>query len=236
MVDTLGSEEVTKTKWLFLILSSLFVFGLFFYAYPGASVAEQSLLNYYILMMIVSVIFIIVDFYFKNEKYLDTVTIEEHPDWLSPKIQIIIGIVLSGLIGYVIWTTGMAFVLPPPFSMFENPLGNAILVATVGIVETFFFFALLYPSLYTIINSHIDTFLISWPVSMAITGLVFFGFHTWVYAYSEMSLYSVFVFGLINCLTVTFTRSNIINAQIHFSNNFFVQFFRITRTFFMVFL
>ena len=115
----LGGKEITKTKALFILF---YIFNLVFLYYLaiGATPAERNVIYFYTGMELVALVLIVsVDMlsYGKKEiPYVDSV-LHETTSPLSLKYQLLIGFVLSMIIGLWIATTGQAFVKANPFNI-----------------------------------------------------------------------------------------------------------------------
>jgi membrane protease YdiL (CAAX protease family) len=233
--NSLGDEEITSSK-IYMIIFYLLVFTFLFFASIGAPQEQKSVIYYYILFGgFVGLFPLIIDtFVTRKEEPLDTVSIEEPPiPLLSVRNQIILGLLLSLVVGWRIATTGQAFVQGERFSVFEGALGNSILSGILGgVIESMIFFQFLYPTFYSIVFDRTGSAFLSVLVSTVLITAVFTGFHVWRFRYNESALMSVALFSLINCVFVLITRSVILNIMIHFTNNFLVQYLNLTRTMF----
>ena len=168
----------------------------------------------------------------KGIPYVDSV-LHETTSPLSLKYQLLIGFVLSMIIGLWIATTGQAFVKANPFNItfqiMETKEGKALLSALVGgVVETLFFFGLIYPSLHYFLTSKFEY--VGMFLAMLAGALIFTLYHNIVYEYNEVALFTVFFFAFFfNILPVFFLRSLVIPTMVHFINNFVVVYLSITR-------
>ena len=231
--EQLGGVEVTKEKGIFFAFS-IFVLLFLYYASIGASPHLLKVLHFYIGFTIFGLFFIFFDMMTKQKEleYVDTVTIETTSP-LSPKMQLMLGLALSALLGWWIGATGQALVGANPFgavfNVFESPVGNAVISAVVGgFCESIVFFSVVYPSVHRILWKFLDSPLAT-LLAILIGSGIFFVYHNFVYRYNEVALQSVFIFGLINCILVLLTRSIIPGIMIHATNNFLVVLFNITK-------
>jgi len=231
----LGGKEITKTK-AFFILFYILNLAFLYYLAIGATEAERTVIYYYVGLEVVSLVLIVaVDMlsYGKKElPYVDSV-IHESNSPLSLKAQIALGTILSVFIGIWISSTGQAFVKANPFGVtfqiMETKVGKALLSALVGgVIETLFFFGLLYPSLHAFLEAKLG-----FPgtiLAMFLGALIFTLYHNIVYETVETALYTVFFFGFVfNVLPVFFLRSLVIPTMLHFCNNFLIVYLNITK-------
>jgi len=237
-METLGSEEVSKGKILFIIIY-LFVYAFLFYATIGATTAQKDLLYFYMFFgLVIGIIPILFDLAVKKEAPMDTVTVEDEDEALfsiSHKFQLFLGIIISIGIGLWMFNSGQAFVQAPRFSIFDTPVGNSVVSAVVGgFIETIVFFSFIYPTLHSVTHHFTGSIPIAILVSIVLTTIIFTGYHNWRYAYDERALMSVATFGILNCLLVLIFRSVIINIQLHFVNNFLVSLLELTKMMFSI--
>jgi hypothetical protein len=229
----LGSEEVGSAK-IYYIIALFFVLAFLFYAMIGASPQQKELLQFYILFgFFLGIVPLLFDFVSRKELPLDTISIEESP--ISPKIQLLLGIVVSIGLSWWMFTTQQAFVQAPQFSMFDTPLGNAVVSAlSGGFIETIVFFGFIFPTIHGITYRTTNSFYLALVIATIATTVIFTGFHNWVYKYNESALLSVAVFGLVNCALAALIRSNVVNIFMHSTNNLMVVLFSLTKMMFAV--
>jgi len=234
--DTLGGDVADSyTKWF--ILGDLVVYAILFFASLGI-VASSSVYHIYFYILfgfILATVPSIIEFLNRDKQELpvDTVTIEEADSQIvSPlanwRVQLGIGIFISILIGYSIWNSQSVFVaypvfaLSPPFLTGSSALiFNALISAiSAGWVESRVFWSTGMPTVYNLINKHYDSTILAAIGSIVLIIAFFTGYHLFVYANSAVSLQSVAIFALINCLLVLSLRSVVSNTLIHGTNNF----------------
>lgn len=168
----------------------------------------------------------------KIREPIDTVLVEGKKEavWQPSgkiKIGIIIGII--AVTGIYISSTGQAFVKAPVFGLSESLYSEAIVSAVVGgILETAFFFAVIQPVIHSLVFKMTQNTLFAVVGGVIGVTVLFFLFHTTVYAYNQAALTSVGIFGLLNSIATVVFRDNGLNAIWHGSNNYFVVFFRMT--------
>jgi len=154
---------------------------------------------------------------------VDTTTLEEpRADWLGPKQQIIIGVLLGILVFYKIYTTGAAFIDAPKWSIFDSPVGNALFSGIIGPVENLTFFGIIFSTVLAVCRERTGNEYLSFIVALTVATAIFAGYHTFRYSSSESAMLSVIIFGALNCVLVYTTRSLIISDMIHFTNNFLI--------------
>jgi hypothetical protein len=229
----LGSEEVTSAK-IYYLITLFFVLAFLFYASIGATETQKNLLYFYILFgFTLGIVPLLFDFVSRKELPLDTISIEDSP--ISPKVQLFLGIIASVALGYWMSVTQQAFVQAPQFSIFDTPLGNAVVSALCGgFIETIVFFGFIFPTIHGIVYDRTDNYYLAAFIAIVATTAIFTGFHNWVYKYNESALLSVALFGLINCILALVIRSNVVNIFVHSTNNLMVVLFNLTKMMFAV--
>lgn len=222
----LGGKEITKEKMVFL---SLILFSFLYLIYRYTFVQNPVYL-FYSSLLAFSLIFIGFDMITKDNYSLDTVLIEKNSP-INIKTQIFLGIGLSLMLAFWIGLTGQALVKANPFGIVfqAQPSLDAFDSAIMGgIVETLFFFAVLYPTLHAILTDYFDKF--GGILAMFLASLIFMFMHDAVYGYNEPVLLTVFVFAFFfNVLPIFFTRSIILPVFAHATNNFIVVLFKVTQ-------
>jgi len=218
---TLGQPgEYNKYKTYYLLfLLLVFAFLAWSAIGVGADPVKRRMINYYMWMGFVALAFILFDnLTFKNFEIIDTVTIEKTP--IHPKFILMIGFALSILMSWKIMTSQTAFIPYPTFQFFDHRLPNAVLSGVAGIIEDLFFFSLLFPVIYALLNRQLQNKFISCVLSSFSISLIFMLFHLFVYGANQPALLMTFIFGLMSSLLVFLTRSIIISHYLHFTNNF----------------
>jgi len=246
--ETLGGDtQDSFEKWF--ILGDLVVYAILFFASLGiVSSPEAYKVYFFILFGLVLATVPSIIKYLNRDKQdlpLDTVTIEESDSQIvSPlanwRVQFGIGIILSVLIGYSIIQNQAIYVQYPVFSISVPFLSgssalifNAIIAAiAAGWVENRVFFSTAMPTIYNLINKKYDSIILAMIGSIIITTAFFVGYHLWRYSTSIVSLQSVAVFSLINCLLILFTRSAVSGIGIHITNNAIGDILQISRSIF----
>lgn len=224
----MSMSEFSREKAFWLFYFFLIILALS-YGYIGAHEAQKSSIVFYVALLgIPGMIMVFFDWATKGSELeeIDTMTIEEpHSgmDWLSPKLQIILGIIAAVFIFYKIAVTGSAFVDAPKWSIFETPLGNAVYSGLIGVIENLNFFGILFPTLIAIFHKYSDSIALALILAMVLTAIGFVSYHNWRYGYSETALASVAVFAFINVIVVYGTQSLIISDAMHFGNNMAVS-------------
>ncbi len=239
-----GRKELSAGKGIELFFYLCLV-GIMFYASIGASPSQQMVLYFYIAMLTVSTVFIVIDLKTSEKEldYLDSVTVEDDAP-LSPKKNLLIGAIGSLILLFFIATTGQAFVdSRAPFGVtfstlnnsFGNPVGNALLSGIFGVSEVIFFFSTVYPSLHSTIFKKTDSMILALVGGILSISLIFLGFHGVVYKSNESALLTVFFFGsCFQALPILLMRNSTISKMLHFTNNFAVILFSISK--FSIFL
>lgn len=230
VTDTLGTETKTVPKIGFFIFTAVtLVFLGYQYIEVLATTGPLNSLTFYLFFGTIGLIMLAFEMAVKNDKPLDTVTIEEDaPVKLSLKNQFILGAVLSILVTVWIATTQTAFVQAPKFQFLETSFGSALFSALAGgAIETLVFFVFLMPTIYAGVYKRTNSQVLSAIAAILGGAVIFLFFHTKVYEYNQSALFTVFIFGLVNSSFVYIFRSNLMNMMIHFTNNFAVTFFSI---------
>ncbi len=185
----------------------------------------------------VSLVYIVKSIIFPDSPIFDSVTSEDKSENifnLGFKSRLLIGVGLIIFTIFYVTGTGQAFIQAPNFALTEfgildTQLGNAILSGIVGgIIETAFFFAVLMPFIHTLAFRFTSSGAFASIISLVAISIIFILFHTTVYAYSEIALLSVGIFGFLNAMIVLVFRDNFQNMMWHFSNNFLVILFSVT--------
>ena len=220
----MGEWTSHKALWIFYFFLIIVALS---YGYIGASSGQKEGIVFYVALLGLPGMVIVFFDWASGDKLeeIDTITIEEPHDslgWLSPKYQIVVGILLAGLIFWKIAVTGSAFVDAPKWSMFDSPVGNAIFSGLIGTIENLTFFGIIFPTVASIIGKHSGSEVLGLVVAVMIATAVFVGYHNWRYGFSETALLSVAIFALINVFVIYTTQSIIISDLIHFGNNFAV--------------
>jgi membrane protease YdiL (CAAX protease family) len=218
---TLGQEEEYNKYKVYYILFLLLIFA--FLAWSaigvGADPVKRRMVNYYMWMGFVALAFILFDnLTFKKFDIIDTVTIEKTP--IHPKFILFLGFVLSILMSWRIITSQTAFIPYPTFQFFDHKLPNAVLSGVAGIIEDLFFFSVLFPVIYALLNMQLQNKFISGVLSCFSISFIFMLFHLFVYGTNQPALLMTFLFALLSSSLVFLTRSIIISHFLHFSNNF----------------
>ena len=210
-----------KKYYIFFIFSVFLVFG---YAWIGAPAQQKDIINFYFMYFGVPFLFLFLIDLFTEKQFEDiqTTTIDEpheHLEWLSPKIQILVGIAFGALIFWKIAVTGSAFVDTIRFGIFEGVWGNALLSALVGVIEDWVFFGAVFPSVLSFTNKRFQNVVFAFLLAAAVATASFTSYHNWRYGFSETAMLSVAVFSIINCIVVYATQSLIISDAFHAFNN-----------------
>lgn len=232
-------------KVLYIVFTFLVIVFLGF-AFIGANASQQLELIFYIMFLgvpalgVFITVWIVQTFLEKDPEDLpvDTATIEDPPEqleWLSPKIQLIIGGIISlVLIGKII-VTGSAFVAAPRFAIFASTGGNALVSGLVGIIEDMAFFGVIAASSRAFVRNITGSELLAFAIGLMVSVSVFTGYHFWRYGAVESDLASVAFFALLSVTASYLTRSLIISNLMHATNNAAVTFLFIQRVGFLVF-
>lgn len=219
------SSEFTRYKWVYILY--LFIATLICgYGWIGASPQVKDTLNFYLLWLFVPSMFVvIIDLFTKGDKLeeIDTVTWEEpHHSFLSGKMMIIIGVVISAVLGWQIISQGVGLVGVPSLSIFDNQLGNAILSSMIGLYENLAFFGIIFISLRKVLSKYTGSLLLGIMIAGAITSSSFMFYHSWRYGFNELAMYSVLFFAVINVAFVQISNSLLWSDMLHGVNNFIV--------------
>jgi len=242
-----GAERSSYVKWF--ILLDMIVIGIMLFATLGivANAGVWQIYFYVVFLLALGTVPSALTFLNRDKQDLpiDTVTLEEDDVQIDDRlanwrVQVAIGLALSVLIGYNILTYGGILVQYPSFAIsvpFLTGTWAALFNATIaalasGYVETRVFWSFLMPTAYNLINRHYDSVVLALAGSTVATTGLFTVYHLWVYSTSIVSLQSVMVFGLINCLMVIFLRSVVSNALVHFTNNWLGSILNISRSLF----
>lgn len=246
--ERLGGTE-SKSYEKYFILFDLIVYAILFFASLGivASTGAYQIYFYIIFGLVLSTVPSVICFLNRDREELpiDTVDLEDEDTQIaSPlaswRVQLMIGIALSVLIGWQIISSQAIYVQYPTFAI-QIPFlsGSASLVfnsfisaLAAGYIESRVFFSFVFPTAYNIINKKYDAIILALIGSIALTTGFFTAYHLFVYSTSVVSLQSVAAFALINCLLVVFLRSVVSNILLHFSNNFIGSVLQISRSIF----
>lgn len=229
--ETLGGKEVTKEKGIFLgfcLLLGIIMID----ACIGAPLNTQMVMYFYIMLLTFSCVWIVLDIKMPDRDldYIDTVTIEDESP-IPLKYQLVAGVVISLIMGFFMATSGQSFLKALPFgitfgSNWATPAGSGTIAAVVGMVEVLFFFCVVYPSLHSTIFKSTDSTILAIVLALFGISLGFMAFHFIAYGYSQQSLLTIFIFGLVfQAVPILLTRSAILSLFLHASNNFFVTIF-----------
>ncbi len=168
---------------------------------------------------------------------LDAVISEERDEGifgLSFRSKMLIGVGLVAFTFFYITSTGLAFVQAPNFGLVEfgildSQFGNAFVSGIVGgVIETVIFFAVLMPVIHGLAFRFSNNAVLASLIGIILITVIFWQFHTTVYAYSETAQLSVLIFGFTNAGLLLLFRDAYILTLFHFFNNFFVIFFAVT--------
>jgi hypothetical protein len=216
----LGEEkEWNKYKIFYLIFMILIVAFLAFSWLGQTTPTKKEMVSFYAWLSLVSLAFILFDIATtKSFEEIDSVTIEKTP--INIKYILIGGIILSIVLGVRIYTTNSAWVGYPKFQFFDSKYANAILSGIAGIVENWFFFAFLTPTIFAILEKHLfKNYILTAIIVVLLSSFIFMIYHIFVYATNEFALVSVFLFGLVNSILVITLKTIIVSDCLHFANN-----------------
>jgi len=224
--------EFYKPK-IYYILLMLGVLLFLFWAWIGTpSVAVKEMCMFYIFFGLTALSIVLFDNATKKSfDEIDTVTIEKPRfRFLTPKYQLIIGIMMSSVLAYRIITTQTAFIPYPQFQIFESQYINAFLTAIMGLVENWVFFVVLFPTIYKILHKNFEGAEIpAFAIASILIAFIFMGYHIFRYGAREDALISTFVFSFFNTIPMFLLRSSIVGDMLHMTNNFFAFLYSIQR-------
>ena len=242
-----GEEKSSYGKYF--ILFDFIVYGILFFASLGivATTSVYQIYFYIFFGLVLATVPTIYTFLNRDREKIpiDTVDLEEEDSQIvsylaSWRVQVIIGIILSILIGWQIISNQGIFVQYPtfaiqvPFLSGTSALVFSSIIAAIasGYIESRVFFSFIFPTAYNIINKKSEIVILSLLGSIVLTVGFFTAYHLFVYSTSIVSLQSVAVFALINCILVIFLRSVVSNIGIHFTNNAVGAILNISRSIF----
>jgi hypothetical protein len=216
----LGEKKEWNKYKIFYLIFMVFVVAFLAFSWLGQTTpARKEMVSFYAWLGLISLAFILFDIATLHHfEEIDSVTIEKTP--IHIKYILIGGILLSIVLGFRIYTTNSAWVGYPKFQFFDSKYANALLSGVAGIIENWFFFAFLAPTLFAILEIHLTkNYVLTAIIVVLLSSFIFMVYHIFVYATNEPALVSVFLFGLINSILIVTTKSIIISDCLHFTNN-----------------
>lgn len=149
-----------------------------------------------------------------------TTTFEEpRHKLLGGKMQIGIAIVLMFVLGWQILVTNTAFIPYPSFQIFEGKIAGAVMSGLFGVMEDWVFFGFLFTTILGLLESKLGKGIALVPAIIVI-GVLFMGYHVFVYSASQHALIAVFMFAVLSSSMTYFFRSLIVSNALHGVNNF----------------
>jgi hypothetical protein len=221
LVNGLGEKkEWNKYKIFYLAFMVLVVAFLAFSWIGQTTIYKKQMISFYAWLGLISLAFILFDLATLHHfEEIDSVTIEKTP--INPKYIILIGFAFALVLGIRIYTTNSAWVGYPKFQFFDNKYANSLLSGVAGVVENWFFFAFLTPTLFAIFLKYIiKNPILTSIITIFLIAFIFMVYHIFIYATNQLALLSVFLFGLINTILIISLKSVIVSDFLHFANNF----------------
>lgn len=239
---SLGTEfDENKIRYMIFLLGVFFIYFFLWIGMVGDPVYTNQapkLMFFLFFGLVLGLIPFIIDMFINQNKDLplDTIGYENNsplPFLNSFWAQVIGSVILSIVFALRIQITGNAFVKAPTFSLtipFLSELGlsqkvvsGVISGLTAGIVESIVFFGFIFPTLYAFFKKQELADIVALILAMLLATTIFTGFHFWVYGYEFVILFSVFVFGILQCLFAYVFRSMTPLFMTHFINNLLVS-------------
>lgn len=180
---------------------------------------KREMIEFYAWLGLLSFFIILFDNATQKEfEEIDTVTIETDK---GIKLILLAGFIITIVAIYRILITNSAWVSYPVFQFFESKIANSILSGVAGIIENWFFFGVILPTIYINLNKHVfyGSSITTSIVSVFLVSLIFLIYHVFVYGNNMFALISSFTFALVCAVSVIITKSLIIADMLHFSNN-----------------
>lgn len=214
-----------KSEWnkykIYYLIFMIFVVGFLAFSWIGqTSPYKKQMVMFYSWLAFVSLAFILFDLATSGSfEEIDSILVEKTPIHL--KYIFVLSLISSLLLGARIYTTNSAWVGYPKFQFFDSKYADSFLSGIVGIVENWFFFALLAPTIFVNLNKYVfKQSIMAGIITVFLSSFIFMIYHIFVYATSQPALLTVFLFGLV-CTTSTLILRTVILADfLHFTNNF----------------
>jgi hypothetical protein len=217
----LGEEKEWNKYKIYYLIFMIFVVAFLAFSWIGqTSPYKKQMVMFYSWLAFISLAFILFDLATLHHfKEIDSILIERTP--IHPKYIFMIGLIFALLLGVRIYTTNSAWVGYPKFQFFDSKYANSFLSAIVGVVENWFFFAFLTPTIFVNLNKHVfRQNIMAGIITIFLSSFIFMIYHIFVYATSQLALLSVFLFGLICTSSTLILRTVILADFLHFTNNF----------------
>lgn len=229
---TWGSEEDRNKKKVLVLVFYLLVFA--FLTWQLIDVVQKkgtimnNLLFYMVFFFVLGITPLIIDIFVKDKEWpIEAISIENNAlIKLSVPKQLLFSGILAVLLMIWISTSQTAFVQAPTFQLLDTKFGGALVSGIVGgVCETAVIFAFLTPTIGNMLGR--DNNFLCYLFGVIAGTAIFLLFHTIVYAYDQVALFSVAIFGFINVVLLLVFRSVIPLIAIHFINNFTIVLFSV---------
>lgn len=226
--DKITDKKVTAT-FIYLIVTTILVWII---------VNDPTNYRYGLIYFIMSTTWFVAtlfDFTFKKNELIDTVSEEDRKkrpinflrnlkDWQYVSIAMILGFITL----FTVTNQQSLLISAPKFQIapfIESTWYNALLTGLVAIPESLFFAGFLFPTIFSSINRQTKTELITLPIAILATSLIFCLFHFMVYGTANLiGTEAVFMFGIRMCLWTYLFRGLLPTMTEHFANNLMASF------------
>lgn len=235
---SLGTDTITIAKIAGYLVFIFLTISLFWFTANVPEAREQSM--FYVVMGVFASIIFISDVVLKKVRsgnrsfdLPDTVTYEEEspvfgkfPSW-AKKILYVGAIFLAIYVFFNISQQPSFLLVDAPTYAAFTPTQNAFMSGISGVVEDWFFFGIIFPTIFGICMALTrGKWWIAAVIALLVVPFIFTGYHVYRYGSSTVKQESVLMYGFFGVGTVFLTGSLILANAVHFSNNAGIVFFR----------